>query len=258
MALPLCHPAVQYALQSTDEIAIPAPEEDGRIKTLNPEGGYMTAQNLGISSDFLNFCSPTLTHPVFDGGAAFGVATLAALSRGATVIANDIESRHLVYIARNGGDKTDRLYLREGALPGSLEFPENSLSAIHLSRVLHFLKPDEVVQVFENAVRALVPGGRLFIVIASPYHWCCEGFAETYEERFRAGERFPGVVDGAWKRKRFGQPQDDGSRLLVIDPRVMVRLADDVGFVVKLVQLMGQDESRFDYTGAILIKPPIA
>jgi hypothetical protein len=50
----------------------------------------------------------------------------------------------------------------------------------------------------------------------------------------------------------------DGHKLHVVDPRVMVRIADDVGFIVKLVQLMGEEDAGFDYTGAILVKPPIS
>jgi SAM-dependent methyltransferase len=258
MSLSLCHSAADYRRDANPDIVLPKPEEDGRIKTLNPEGGYMTQHNLGISKQFVDFCNSSLSHPVFDGGAAFGIATFAALSKGSTVIANDIESLHLHYIAHNAGDNISRLYLREGPLPGSLEFPENSLSAIHLSRVLHFLGPDDVLRVFQNAFRALVPSGRFFVVIASPYHWCCPGFVETYEERLKEGIKFPGIVDKAWKRKRFGEVKVDGQELHVIDPRVMVKIADEIGFVVKLVQLMGEEDAGFDYTGAILVKPPIA
>jgi SAM-dependent methyltransferase len=258
MALALCFPATEYRNQGPKDIVLPEPEEDGRIKTINPEGGYMTQSNLGISTDFLSFCKTSATSPVFDGGAAFGIATQAALATGATVIANDIEALHLHYISHHAGEHTERLFLREGPLPGSLDFPEASLSAIHLSRVLHFVAPDDFLKVFENAFKALVPGGRLFVLVASPYHWACPGFAEDYEERLKQGVRFPGICDGAWKKKRFGEAKDDGSFLHTVDPRVMMKLAYDVGFVVKRIQLMGEQDEGFDYTGAILIKPPLA
>jgi SAM-dependent methyltransferase len=258
MSFPQCIPAAEYRKQGPQDIVLPVPEEDGRIKTANPEGGYMTQSNLGISTDFLNFCRTSAKAPVFDGGAAFGIATFAALEAGATVIANDIETLHLHYIAQHAGEHADRLYLREGPLPGSLDFPEASLSAIHLSRVLHFLGVDDFVKVFENAFKALVPSGRFFVVVASPYHWASPGFAVDYEERLKQGVKMPGICDGAWKKKRFGEAQDDGRFLHMIDPRVMIRLAYEVGFIVKRVQLMGEQDEGFDYTGAILIKPPLA
>jgi SAM-dependent methyltransferase len=175
MALELCQPAASYRASARADIVLPLPEDDGRIKTINPEGGYMTQRNLGISRQFVDFCSPSLPLPVFDGGAAFGIATFAALAQGATVIANDIEPLHLHYIAHNADDSSARLYLREGALPDSLAFPPGTLSAIHLSRVLHALSPDAVAAVFRNAFTALAPGGRFFAVVASPHHWACPG-----------------------------------------------------------------------------------
>jgi hypothetical protein len=81
---------------------------------------------------------------------------------------------------------------------------------------------------------------------------------ETYNARLRGGAAFPRIVDRAWKQRRFGEAEDGGRGLHVIDPRVMVKLADEVGFVVKLVQLMGEEDAGFDYTGAIRIRPPLA
>jgi hypothetical protein len=43
----------------------------------------------------------------------------------------------------------------------------------------------------------------------------------------------------------------------MIDPRVMVRIADEIGFVVKRVELLGEGESGFGDRGAVLIKQPI-
>jgi SAM-dependent methyltransferase len=253
MAISRCFPAAEFL--GPPLISQPTPEPDGRIPTLNEDGGFMTQHLRGPSTDFVNFCSSALTHPVFDGGCAYGVTALPALARGATVIANDIESGHLKYIAQNAGDLVSRLFLREDPLPSSLEFARDSLAGIHLCRVLHFLSGDDVATVFDKSFKVLIPGGRLFVTIASQFHRSCSGRENEYETRYRAGEKFPGVFWMRWLRRGAGEP---AVRLLhVIDPRVMVRIATESGFVVKKVELVGQDGDGIEYTGAVLVKPPL-
>ena len=96
---------------------------------------------MGTSKDFVDF-SEKCQYPVFYIGAAYGETTVAALKKGATVIANDIDEGSLKYIIKRkelNDDDRKRLYLKKGFVPFDMDFESNSLGAIHASRVMHFL-----------------------------------------------------------------------------------------------------------------------
>src|SRR5947207_112836 len=77
-------------------------------------------------------------------GRAYGVAALAALERGARVVALDVEQRQLDILAQRVADEArGRLTLTRGVLP-DVDFADGRFAAIHGGRVLHFLAPDEV------------------------------------------------------------------------------------------------------------------
>ena len=66
-----------------------------RVKTQNG-CGWTTDQSNPITDEMLEFIAASESPTILDIGAAYGVATLPALRAGATVVANDIESSHLV------------------------------------------------------------------------------------------------------------------------------------------------------------------
>src|ERR1700733_7300992 len=75
--------------------------------------------------------------PVVDIGAAFGVASIAAL-KGSTcpVIADDIGIENL-FVLRNVTEETyrDRLYLNGKRFPQELDFPAESIGGVLICRV---------------------------------------------------------------------------------------------------------------------------
>ena len=74
------------------------PARHRRIPTHN-QTGWASNQLNEVSELFVAFCGG-VTLPVLDIGAAFGIASLAAIGAGATVIANDLEPSHLAEIAK--------------------------------------------------------------------------------------------------------------------------------------------------------------
>src|ERR1700741_2662682 len=78
---------------ATDDSKMPEAEPNGFVRNLN-NMGYMTSGLARYSRKFVAFAAET-GRPCLDVGAAYGVATLAALEAGARVISNDIEPRHL-------------------------------------------------------------------------------------------------------------------------------------------------------------------
>ena len=127
---------------------LPKPSEDNRIKVLSGLG-YATQYLEPISEEFINYSS-NLNVPVIDVGAAYGLTTINALHKGAIVITNELYKDNLDYIVSLNeitNDERERLYLKEGSIL-NIDFPENSIGAIHLARVMHFFHPNEIKTFF--------------------------------------------------------------------------------------------------------------
>ena len=76
---------------------LPLPAEDGRIPVYNGDG-YASQKPHPLSEEFILFAT-NLKYPVLDIGAAYGLISIKALKKGATVICNEIEKKQLDYIA---------------------------------------------------------------------------------------------------------------------------------------------------------------
>ena len=68
---------------------LPPPADDGRIPVYNGDG-YASPIPHPLSQEFISFSS-TLKSPVLDIGCAYGLVSIAALKKGATVICNEKE-----------------------------------------------------------------------------------------------------------------------------------------------------------------------
>lgn len=247
------------SLEELEELTQPLPERDGKVKTLNAMG-FMNPSLDFIVEDFIDFAAEA-QYPVLDGGAAYGVATIPALKAGATVIANDIDTRHLQLIVKDqhlSHAEKQRLFLNDRALPNDVNFPKNSLSAILLGRVLHFFTPAQVESMFQKANDWLVPGGRFYLVTMTPYHYSLKGFSDIFETRFAQGDPWPGIITTMTKDYI---PENKGKipdYLHVIDARIVERLATEYGFEVERLELFGHNRNPKDnnqgYVGAILVK----
>ena len=242
-------------LSKISDVELPKPAPDGRIRTLN-NMGYATPQVLGFSAEFVEYASHC-DKPVLDGGAAYGATTIAALKKGATVIANEMDQKFLDSIVKNK-ELTDEdrkhLYLKFGKLPEGVDFPENSLAGVHMSRVTHFFHPEEIEELFSKIYKWLAPKGRFYVMTASPYHYAMPNFEETYEKRYRAGEEWPGVITD-FQFIIGNEPKDNSPKYHhAMDPRVLFRVATKHGFIVKKIELFG-GKLDHDYTCGIFIKP---
>ncbi len=177
------------------DLAIPPPETDGKIATLN-QTGFMTPDQSPYNLQFIEFAKKS-QHPVLDVGAAYGLVSLPALEQGATVIANDIDERHLLLLReQTPPDLRGHLILSKRRFPNETEFPDNSLGAILLCRVAHFLTGDEMEHAIQKMKRWLIPGGRIVVVTLSPYHRLLkEKFLPIYLERAREGNPWPGAIE---------------------------------------------------------------
>lgn len=240
-------------LTSLPSISLIGEEPVRGIKTLN-KMGFATRALVGISEEFVQFSSK-VKKPVFDGGAAFGISSVLALKTGATVITNDIDTDHLIYLAKNtdlNDEEKTRLFLKEGKIPNEVDFPENSLSAVHLSRMTQFLHPEEVESLFQKSKFWLENEGRIFINTATPYNQHMTGYIGIYESEYQKGNEWPGVFDDFTKSTGTVYAGLTQEFIHLYDPRILIRVASKYGFIVKKLELFG-GPNDLDYMGVILI-----
>jgi len=131
---------------------------------------------------------------LLDIGCGDGIASAAALMRGARVHAVDPDERALQHVlTRIPPVAAHRLRVRVGSLPGlDLKYPR--FSAVHAARVLHLLDPLAVQRSLQKFCHWLYPTGKLFVstLTSAGEYW---GFAESQiSQRRRAHDLWPGYL----------------------------------------------------------------
>lgn len=207
-----------------------------RVITLNKKGRTTLAPN-EYSQKFINYAAQCQT-PVLDIGVAFGVATIPALEKGATVIANDIEEKHLeILYERTPRKMRSRLLLKWARFPDQLNFPDNSLSAVHASNLLNFLRGEEIDEGVGLIFRWLRPQGKVFINSGTPYAGNIRDFIPIYEERKRKAYKWPGEVDNIQFYSSHPTIQELPAFLHLLDDEILAKVFRDAGFRIDVVEM---------------------
>jgi len=164
---------------------------EGLVPTMNDKG-FMFEVLDEYADEFIAFAGASEFEAV-EVGCAYGVASIAALRAGATISACDMDTRHLeVLQSRVPAALLDRLTLVTGKLP-DIDLPESHFGSLLCSRVLHFLRGEDIERSVANMHRWLRPGGRLFLIADTPYGiW--RKFIPVWEQNVAAGERWPGLM----------------------------------------------------------------
>ena len=190
----------------------------------------MTTQLDPVSQQFVE-AGKSSDSTVLDIGAAFGVASLQVLTTGhANVLANDLEAEHLNQLMENcPQSERHRLLLLPGDL-FSLEVKENTVDAILASRVLHFYKGSDVIKALGLFKKWLKPGGKLFLVMESPYIRSAEPFVPLFEKRLQEGDKFPGYIENLRQYESFVRVDDLPKELHLFTPETIEPLLQEAGF----------------------------
>ena len=198
--------------------------------------GWSSAEPHEINLQFADFAS-TCMRPVLDLGAGFGAATVAALGRGARVIANDLEPEQLEHLeARVPPPMRERLQLRVGRFPTGLTFSRENLGAIHASNVLHFLTLPELEAGIALMSDWLVPGGKVFVMVNSPYIDNFKNVIPYFEQRKKDGVRWPGWIDDLTQYSSHPTLQYLPASLNFFDAEVLSRGFETAGFTIEVVK----------------------
>lgn len=241
---------------------LPSPDTSGCfIPTLN-DMGYMTTKLDYFSQAFVDYAA-SIHDEVLEIGAAYGIATLAAIKKGAKVICNDLDPRHLEIIQQLVPlEFKHNLILVPGSFPGQLSFPKNSLGAVLICRVLHFFRGETIELSLEKIYSWLKPGGKVFIIADTPYMKNWSAFIPEYEKRIRQRERWPGLITDL---QHYQKEIINNLPPLVhaLDDRILSRTLLEKGFIIEKISMINRCDDfppnrRLDgreSVGAIGIKP---
>lgn len=140
--------------------------------TLNKMGFDINYTGLSwVAEEFINYCQSNPGEYILDVGAGYGFLSRYALSKGMYVISNDIEIQHLLYSRKKvrNPSEIEKLFLNTAPFP-YLQIPANSLRAVILHRVLHFLSGKEIDIGLENVRNWLKEDGKIYIMVMSSEH----------------------------------------------------------------------------------------
>ncbi len=238
------------------------PEKDGLVPTLN-HMGWMTVGLDQFSRSFVDF-APHAPGPVLDIGAAYGIASLAALKNGATVIANDLDARHLELLEKNTPkNHRSRLSLMAGAFPENISFADHTLGAVLICRVLHFFDGPTIEKSIAKLFRWLKSGGKVFAIGETVYLKNMQGFIPLYENRLKnPDDAWPGYFENVHEICDPDVKDALPPQIHFFDLNTLTRCFEKAGFTIEKAAIFGRPEypewARLDgreSAGIIAIKP---
>lgn len=245
---------------SDNEQKAPNPDERGFVPTLN-KYGWMSTKPDPISLEFIEFAK-NASKSLLDIGGAYGYMAKLAVEKGATVILNDTDQRHLDIALQNiPSDARKRLIVKKGKFPDELDFPENSLGGVLARRVFHFLSGKELEEGVRKIYRWLAHGGKVFVFAVTPYRQFSQEYIVGYEQKKKT-DRYPGEV---WDSTKFVSAEEIANTpkfFHFLDVDVVTKLFKDAGFIVEKAEYLNINEvpahlklDGRENVGLIAVKP---
>jgi len=241
----------------TGKKTIPKSYIPGLIPCLNGRG-FMEKDLNGISTKFVAE-SEKMEGISLDVGCAYGIATLAALKGGSEVVACDMDQAHLDIVLKETPEKDKpRLTTKKGTLPG-IDFKDQSFIAIHCSRCLHFLVPEELKLTLEKMYNWLQPGGKIYLITDTCFSGPWKKYLPEFDKRKAEGDPFPGFIEDALKCLPVSKlPKGMTPHMNCLDPDTLARECKLAGFEIIEAGFLGpaRSDSKYakDHAGIIAIK----
>lgn len=171
--------------------------------------------------------------PVLELGTGYGFMTLEVLKTGATVIANDLDPRHLELLSREvPAEHKNQLIKLPGEFPKDVCLPENSIAGCYVAHMLGYLSPENLQIGFEKLFLCLKSNAKLFIITSTLYKGVFRQLIAPYEQRVRHGDLWPGYFTGLKEIINSRIPD----ALLFFDEQVLSRELERVGFIIEKIE----------------------
>lgn len=235
--------------------------EESLVVTLNKMGWMLEKPEL-YNDAFIDYAA-NVPGPCLEIGAAYGVSTLAALKKGARMIANDLSPDHLKILwAETPDDLKNNLTLMPGAFPEAITLEKNTLDAVLSSRMLNFLPPEALQSGLKTIFDWLKPGGKFFVVLSSPFMGNFESFLPQYWQNIQNAEPHPGYIH-TLSDIAPNRADNLPASINLINLGELATLLTSVGFHIEKISYSGaRDDHPKDmrsdgreHVGAIAIKP---
>jgi SAM-dependent methyltransferase len=236
--------------------------KEALVPTLN-QMGYMLAEPDEYNQLAIDSASPA-QGPFLDIGAAYGLATIPALEKGAQVIAVDMDAQHLQILEKKVPESArNRLTLMQAHMPDGLEFAANSLGAVLASRVFHFLQGDDVEKSVHKIFKWLRPGGKFFFTAVTPYNGSFRKFLPVFEGRKRNKRPWPGAIEDVSAYTSSPDPGQAPNFMNLFDLDMATLLLKEAGFLIEKGSYIAAPDDFPEYikndgretVGVIGIKP---
>jgi len=207
------------------------------IPTANKKGYVRETLVNEYGQLFLDYVKHLFSPTVLDIGAAYGLTTsIPALTAGAFVVANDLDTTHLdVLKSKAPAHLLDHLTLCAGKFPQEIDFSSNNFDAIVMLQVLHFLKAEEIEQGIPLLYDWLKPGGKVFLTVISPYIGVLRDFLPVYQARKEQKISWPGQVENIKEYCNHPCTSLNPDFIHVFEPDILEKIFLKVGFNVEKV-----------------------
>ncbi|CEG55859.1 class I SAM-dependent methyltransferase [Legionella fallonii] len=201
------------------------------IMTLNKKGPCTTYIDK-YAQEFIQYASQQ-TAPVLELGAAYGFVSIAALNEGATVIANDLEPRHLdILYNQTPPEYRSRLTLLPGEFPQGVDLEAQSIAGCYIAHMLGYLAPSALQIGFEKLFTWLKNDAKLFIITSTPYKGISKKIIPLYEQRIREGHEWPGYFTDL--KNLIGEKMPN--TLHFFDEKILTRELEHAGFIIEQIE----------------------
>jgi len=178
------------------------PDSDGRLETLNNEGGMApiaTGAERWLLADLKQ--QDNKNTRLLEIGPAFGRFPIELFQEGfsGSYTAIDLSEEHLSYLRQSLSKfpkSKDKIRTIAGRFPADTKnLPDNSFDVIVVTHVFHFFEPQYFDQSLAELHRLLTPGGKLYLTAKTPYSNRYKRFIPVYKQRIRDKATNPGYID---------------------------------------------------------------